>query len=513
MQMPIDFTVTDKDGSEQSYHIPNTWFTKRTDATVLPKWYGWSKIQPEYTATVTAPSGIKHVQIDTSDRLADINPLNNSKTKRLFLSPKAFQLKFDGGVNTIIDRRHYRLFVRPDLWWNPVDGVKLGAHAEGSYLGIMHRIDASAWWNTHVLQGDDYLSYKSESWYQRYLPFNFSFNYVSPLSINHPDHEEQFNVRLLDGLVYGRLGHNWKPNDHIRAEFYYQAMWRPIRYDLDYLVYPQEWSSNKNRPNNSLNLVLSRSYKGFRSAGSGVLTMRAPLLTGNEPDAFNYGYIQLEQLHTAWLAKLELRTRLFARIGMGTNIPYESALWLAGANPEELMEDKYTRSVGFVPDSWRGVSRYETNHFQTGGGLNLRGYAGYFVADERDGEILIGYKGRSGAAVNLELDVDNYIRLQPKLTRSWLHVDVYGFADGGLIELSRINSINEYYNSTPTDMWSDFRVDAGLGFAFTIKKWGVFDKAQPLTLRFDMPLFLNRPPYANPQYVAFRYVVGINRSF
>jgi hypothetical protein len=513
MQMPVDLTVTAKDGSQQSYHIPNTWFTKETEATVLPKWYGWSKIQPRYTATVYAPAGIRQVQIDTSERLADIYPLDNSFTKGLFAKPGTFQVKFDGGVNSITDRRHYRMFVRPDLWWNPVDGIKAGIHAEGDYLRTMHRFDASVWWNTHLLQGDDYLSYKSEGWYERYMPFNFTLNYVSPVSIHHPKHEEQINVRVLDGLVYGRIGHNWKPNDQVRAEFYYQTMWRPVSYDFDYLLYRNEWSSNKRRPNNSLNVLLTRYYKGFRSFGSGELTMRAPLLTGNESDAFNYSYIQLNHLHTLYLGKLELRSRLFGRIGMGTNIPYESALWLAGANPEELMENKYTRSVGFVPDDWRGISRYETNHFQMGGGLNLRGYAGYFVADERDGALMIGYKGRSGAAVNLELDVDNYIRLQPRFTRNWLHVDIYGFADGGIIELSRISNINDYYNSTPTEMWSDFRMDAGVGFAFTIKKWGPFDKAEPLTLRFDMPLFINRPPYADPQYFGWRYVVGVNRAF
>lgn len=146
--------------------------------------------------------------------------------------------------------------------------------------------------------------------------------------------------------------------------------------------------------------------------------------------------------------------------------------------------------------------------------MNLRGYAGYFVADERNREILIGYKGRSGASLNLELDFDNYIPLQPKLTRNWLHIDAYAFADGGVIELSRINNnVNEYYNATPTTMTSDFRMDAGLGFAATIKRWGVFEKAQPLTIRFDMPLFINRPPYAAPQYFGWRYVVGVNRTF
>jgi len=43
--------------------------------------------------------------------------------------------------------------------------------------------------------------------------------------------------------------------------------------------------------------------------------------------------------------------------------------------------------------------------------------------------------------------------------------------------------------------------------------YAVNEKAKPLTLRFDLPVFINRPPYANPQYATFRYVVGINRTF
>jgi aminopeptidase N len=62
-------------------------------------------------------------------------------------------------------------------------------------------------------------------------------------------------------------------------------------------------------------------------------------------------------------------------------------------------------------------------------------------------------------------------------------------------------------------MWSDIRVDAGLGFALTAKKFVWFDKAKPLTIRFDMPFLVNRPSFVNQDYAAFRYVVGINRSF
>ncbi|MBS1782083.1 MAG: M1 family metallopeptidase [Bacteroidetes bacterium] len=514
MQMPIDFTVTANDGTQTDFHIPNTWFTKQTNAILLPKWYGWSKIQPRYNAIVYIPSGIKSVQIDTSNRIADIYPLDNNFSRGIFPRKRSWQVKLDGGVNSILNRRHYQLWVRPDFWWNAVDGLKLGVHAEGDYLRTMHRFEASLWWNTHALQEDNFLSRKSEGWYSRYAPINFSLDYVSPVSPRHPEHEEQINIRFLDGLAYGRIGHNWIPNKNTRAEFFYQTLWRPnLSFDKDYLLYPQEWSSTSSRPNNSLNIVLSRSYQGVKSVGSAVLTMRAPLLTGNDSGAFNYGYIQINHLHNITFGKLTLRTRFFARVGTGTSIPYESALWLSGANPEDLMNNKYTRSVGYIPDEFSGISRYETNHFQMGGGLNLRGYAGYFVADERNGEIYIGYKGRSGAAINVELDVDNYIKLQPRYTRNWLHVDLYGFADCGIIELSKVNNINNFLNATPSNQWSDLRLDAGIGAAFTIKKWGVFDKAKPLTIRFDVPCFINRPPYAAPQYFGWRYVVGINRAF
>jgi aminopeptidase N len=158
------------------------------------------------------------------------------------------------------------------------------------------------------------------------------------------------------------------------------------------------------------------------------------------------------------------------------------------------------------------MNRYEPIHFQQGGGLNLRGYSGYFMPDLRNGQELIGYKSRSGVALNAELDVDRLITLAPKLTRNWLHVDAYLFGDAGIYELSRFlpSNFSEVY---PTEMWSDVHVDAGPGLAFTIKQFGPFAQARPLTIRIDFPVYLTRPPYGNPQYTALRYVVGISRAF
>lgn len=510
MEMPIDLTVQNKQGQQFNFYIPNTWFEKNTSATTLPRWFGLDKLNETYEARVQVPGGISKVQIDTSYRLADVDLRDNVKSRGI--TWERVHARLDGGLANPWDRKQYRLYIRPDIWWNPVDGIKAGVHVEGDYMFTLGKLDATVWYNTHVLQSYDYLSFESQGWYEKYLPIHYSFNYSTPLSKKYVKLQMFLNSRILDGLSYHRGGFNWNADANNTLSLYGQTMWRPLTYDLDYLIYTNEWSSTMGRPNSSINASWSHNYKYKRGAGNYVFSLRAPFLTGNSATSFDYGYLQVEAVNYNRFGKLEVRTRLFGRYGMGTNIPYESALFLAGANPEELMEDKYTRSVGFVPNDWRGISRYETNHFQQGGGLNLRGYAGYFVADERDGQLLIGYKGRSGVAGNVEIDFDNYIPLRPRLTRNWLHVDAYAFADAGVIELSKFQQ-PDYYNAQPTTMWSDLRIDAGVGFAFTIKKWGVFDKANPLTLRFDMPLFINRPPYTNPQYANFRYVVGVNRTF
>jgi aminopeptidase N len=65
----------------------------------------------------------------------------------------------------------------------------------------------------------------------------------------------------------------------------------------------------------------------------------------------------------------------------------------------------------------------------------------------------------------------------------------------------------------PVKQWSKIRMDAGIGTALTIKKFGPFEKIQPITIRFDMPLFLNSPPFAKPDYVSWRWVLGVSRAF
>jgi aminopeptidase N len=176
------------------------------------------------------------------------------------------------------------------------------------------------------------------------------------------------------------------------------------------------------------------------------------------------------------------------------------------------MENKFTRSTGFFPADWMGYGA-NTNYFQMGGGLNLRGYAGYLVPQaDKNGNIHYAYRGNSGASFNAELEFDKifkFIRIIDqngiiKWVKNTFKLNTYLFGDIGVIN----------YNAPSENLLlADFRADAGIGTALTIKKWGPLQMVDPLTIRFDMPMFLNRIPAVESDYIKFRWLVGVSRAF
>ena len=183
MQMPIDFTVQYKNDSIKSYHIPNDWFIKNTSATVLPKWYGWDNLHETYTATVPADGKIQQIIIDSSQRLADINRIDN-------LWKKKCKWYFDYQLNQPNDWQHIVNYIRPDIWYNKVDGVKLGFNMNGSYVETIHKYSLSVWYNTLAFANQK-LSYSYSShaqskkhWLDASLKhISYNFSYQNPLKI------------------------------------------------------------------------------------------------------------------------------------------------------------------------------------------------------------------------------------------------------------------------------------------------------------------------------------------
>ncbi len=488
MQMPIDFSVYSNNGIKYDFHIPNTWFVKNTEATVLPKWYGWDKLHPSYSAFVKIPSGISDVVIDTSYRLADINMLDNRKK-----FPASLQ--FDSRIFNLPDWKKYEMFVRPDIWYNSYDGIKTGLHLEGDYMNYRHIFKFATWVNTGIVQGN----FERPVDLTRFDAVSFVLNYRTPVEKIIKNTSVIFSAKALDGLNLYSGGFEYLSDNSMRRfSASFKSMQRKTTNDLEYLLYPNEWQSNFY--NNTLRLAAIQKYQTGKLYG----TVDASLISSTIGGDYDYAKIIFQSVNNIAVSKFDFRFRLFGQIGTGNNPANESALFLAGANPEELMDEKFTRSRGFIPNEWVGNYGAETNHFQQGGGLNLRGFAGYVVTEESGNELRYIYKGNTGFAINAELDFENFFAIQPRLTRKWLKLDMYLFADAGIIN---VNVPDENLR------FGAMRADAGIGTAFTIKKFGPLEMVNPFTIRFDMPLVLNRPPFAEEDYFKFRWVIGISRSF
>ena len=505
MQMPVDFTVYTKDSQQFNFTIPNTYFVKQsnTPTTALPVWRGWGLLNETYSATIALPkrSSIQRVQIDPTYRLADINQLDNASTCPVYFS-------LDDLKRDAFDRKHYLLKWRPDVWYNNYDGVKAGLHLEGNYLMQKHVFSLTAWYNTAL--GTNY----TDSVYARNsarYPVHYNLSYQTRIA---KFTDLTIQSRVLDGLVLNKIGIEKTHQNTVfrvfaksmrRVQLYYLPAYDPITIQST-SFYPT--ISSHDQWNNTLNLEVEHRYGNAVGSGKILVGMRTSALYSD----FDYASIYLNVVNKKEISSLELRTRVFAQYMTGSNAAPESQLYLAGANPEEMAENKFTRSAGVVPQD---LFTYGTNvnHFQYGGGLNVRGYAGYLAPVTASGNQYFLYKGNSGASVNMEVDYDKFIRIAPKGMLKYFHLDSYLFGDAGVLQSTKPMITETVKPSSAINVTSPLMVSAGAGFALTIKNWGKWDDVKPLTIRFDMPLFLNNTPYVDTEYVKFRWVLGISRSF
>lgn len=478
MQMPIDLQIESKTGEAYNFYIPNTWFEKKTNATILPKWYGWDKLHPTYTFKTTIPGGIKNIKIDTTHRLADIYALDNE-----WKTP--IDCRFDSKIGNPTNRHAYELKHRPDIWYNKIDLAKIGWHFNGHYLYHKHNFSLTTWLNTGAFFAS------------KFKPRNIAslnFNYLT--QVGPPDTHTRLgaSVRLLDGIAGFTtiLEKNLYNGD--LAEIYIKSIYL---HDKDYVLYPNEWQENAK--NNTVNFTLKHNYKYLKGNGAIKVAIRSHTLFSD----FDYNLASLEVVNNNLLGKFNLRTRYYLQVGTGKKPPTSGLLYLAGANPEALTENKFTRAAILDAPNWN----YRTQKplpiaLQQGGGLNIRGYADYTAPEtNKKGEVnSYAYQALSGSSTSFELDFQNIINLKPKLTRNWLHIDTYLFADAGLV------------NKAPNKLFlSNIYANAGAGMAFTIKKFGVLETLKPLTFRTDLPLIYSQK--IGKSYFKPRLIIGINRAF
>ncbi|MBA3666027.1 MAG: hypothetical protein H0W61_17760, partial [Bacteroidetes bacterium] len=329
---------------------------------------------------------------------------------------------------------------------------------------------------------------------------SFAFDYKTSLHKYIRKASVNLALKSLDGLDAGVIGFEKKSNnDRTRMYTFLKAMLRDMPQDMVYLINRGEWGYRQ--LNSAVHVGMEHTYKYKRGTGNILMNVRTSAFT-NDYD-FSSGSICAVNRND--LGKININTRVFGQIGFGNKLPSESMLFVAGANNEELMDNKYTRSMGIVPPNWGGYGS-TTNHFTAGGGLNLRGYSGYILPQKNvDGTYTYNYKGITGAAFNTEIEFGELFKvINPKFLKNSIKFQPYLFGDAGIINTNKPGTAN---------VMSDLMVDAGAGATFSIVRWGPLYNIKPLTIRFDCPFFINRLPYAEKDYFQFRWMLGINKAF
>lgn len=491
MIMPIDLRVSMADGSKMDVSIPVSNYRKEGVISPQKNWTGWGTLRQEYTLNVRFPSAIKQVQIDPSGRLADIDQRNNVwKRQYAWHFDKENELQRD-------NRGGYNLYWRPDAWYSYVDGVRAGVKLSGHYAARKHIFNLYAWGVT----GDNVLfsnpKYRMAYWfdYRNYMrrkgEMVLGSRYVADLFIHQAGWEKNIGK--------GRISTNLK---FMRRTFAgilpYLPLYSQTEQAAGFIPNQNYWSRGNNF---TANVGYNRPYNAKQNSGRWAVDLRTAM-PGS--DAF-YSYLRFTWINQLAMGKAVLRTRVFGQTGSGSGQPAESQLYAAGANPEEIQDNKYVRDLTMYPLS----SDRKNRNLQLGGGLNLRGFAGYALPHSVGDSVKTFYRGNSGASVNGEFDFSGWFSFLPKI--SMANMNVYLFGDAGIMAYpSGFQTIN-----------SGVLADAGLGLVLNIKNWGLLvpkkqrpalTAAAPLRIRLDMPLFLSAVPQGQ-ENLAFRWLLGINKAF
>lgn len=393
-----------------------------------------------------------------------------------------------------IDTMRYVLEGAQDIWYNGYDGMKFGVHLKGGKADKFHVFDLHLWGNSGL--GQYGLPEGTDR--RAFMPLSFLAEYRTSLHRFWRHSGVEVSGRALDGLYgYGVALTKQNRKQNTTWSLAFKSMYRAANNGMPYLLDRVNWDVGQ--WNNSFNLSFDHRYGYGSGKGNVNVALRSSALGSDG----NYHYLRVAATNYTEVWMLKLNTRAFLQLGYGTDWAAESLLYSDKASPEEMMDNKFTRSAGIIPAQW-ATYRQVQNHFHHGGGLNLRGYAGYLSPEVTDNGVVIAYSGANGAAVNVELQFDRLLGSDHWPARKYISLNTYFFGDVGMISKSAPDA---------APVFAMPRADAGLGIALTVKQWGPMEKLAPFTIRFDMPLVVSRPAAVQPEPWAFRWVLGVGRSF
>lgn len=377
--------------------------------------------------------------------------------------------------------RGYELLPYPDLWYNDVDGIRVGARVIGQVPGTFgdgpHRLNAGIWIGT---------------WWPE-LPVSYYVDFTEPIPAISGFNSEG-NVQLISSIRTGISRHGLRFNKRWQRGFDEQHFVKisagftgQKRYDLEYVHYPGTWQQdwlwlgsaevklNNTNPLGRYRLQSSVSVNLFGDAPSFVhsaTALKQRVLLG-----MGFG----------------IRGRVFLGLTSNRTVP-EFQFGRSFRPPTQWTENSLVRARGTIPAGWM-----ESGVFQVSGAGNVRGYSKQDISALEDGQqpLLSSF-----GALNIEIDypnpLDRAIRNIPTIG-NLLKLRSYLFSDTGTSLGLTQNEENRVLS------------DAGLGFMFSLNIPDYLGNPRGIMLRYDMPFWLSHPQ--DDQHFQFRSIVGIGAIF
>lgn len=372
---------------------------------------------------------------------------------------------------------NYELTPAPDLWYNSVDGIRVGIRLKGNTPGSFgdgpHRLNTGLWLGTKFPED----------------PVSYYFSFTEPIP-SLSDFGSEANVNLESSFRTGFQSHGLTFNKRWQLGFdelnYTElsiGFRTEHRFDKDYLLYNQLWQSEWLYPLSAI-LLTSNSNR----AGRYLLSISADAnIAGSHA-----GFFRSEMAFNQSITLSEYFTftgRLYT--GLASNNTAPEYLFSHSFNSARgWMQHGLTRARGTI-----SPTLMESGSIQVTGGPNLRGYL------HQDTEVLNRGEAplfTSISSINMELDYPNPLNRiiqDVPVVGKFTKLRSYFFFDAGTsLGLTNVEESRKL-------------ADAGPGFTLSVNIPDYLGKSRGLMLRYDLPLWLSHP--GEEKHFKFRHVIGI----
>ena len=391
------------------------------------------------------------VSVNPDNEILDINMINNHRPWKTHLKPDLPKMSY-------YPQDAYLFKYRPWIWYNTVDGVKVGWLMKGSYAEKYSKFSLGYWYGSKSARND------------------FRFEGSTPL--------KGFGPRTLGGFRVNKMEGRIEVATYVEKNFRRYRYYPPdvnLRIGLTHLelrdkryIEPHEWETGKI---DKVFLGLSTNPRAdifetdFHIQGSKALEF-----LGSEHE---FSTIRCDLNLKTRFRRHNFRLRMFGGFA-SSQAPPQEGFFLAGAGPVRKFREFYMRSRGAQPDDL---------NYHLGGDGNLRGYL--------EGNIGV----RKLLSLNLEYHspytLPGWVEYVERYTNVSLHTTA--FLDIGKIGDKDVSSLLD----------ADILYDAGIGLRLSRRT--VFGDVK---LRADFPLYVNKPSLNDEDSeLEFRWLISFSESF